>query len=124
MTSWTCCGEFMYMARSERDDEGTPVHTRRCHTCGATVETEERLLRRGSFHLRAESARARNRRYASFDPRLCRVCQNQYYRRGYGRHIKEQRHQRALAIRRRANHWKQVEAQARYRGRLRIERVA
>ena len=118
---WRCCNRLMYTSRTERDEEGTPIHVRRCHTCGSTIETEERVLRRGSFELRASSARSRNRRYEQHTKRVCKVCGGIYsrIRGGYTSHIATPAHQRALAARRAANHWKQVEAQRRYRQRQR-----
>ena len=123
---WRCCGRLMYTARSERDEEGTPVHVRRCRDCGRSIETEERILREGVFHLRADSARARNRRYNAYDPRTCSVCAAVYLNGRYAGHIVAKRHQRALARRRRtperlAGH---REASRRYRERLRQDRAA
>jgi len=116
-SAWYCCGDLMYMARSERDDEGTPVHSRRCRACGRKIETEERILRAGSYRFRATSARRRDQRYERYESKQCRVCNRSYMRGRYGRHIPIKEHQRALARRRAENHWKQVETQRRYRER-------
>jgi hypothetical protein len=116
---WRCCGVLMYMARSERDEDGVPIHFRRCHTCGLSIETEERVLQRGSFALRASSALRRNRRYEQHTQRTCSVCEGSYSRiqGGYAVHISKPAHQRALAHRRAQNRWKQIESQRRYRAR-------
>lgn len=124
-SEWRCCGRLMYVAVSERDDEDTPIHVRRCHECGHTIETEERVLRSGSFQLRADSARARNRRYEQHQLRTCTVCGATYQRirGGYAAHITKPKHQRALAQRRRENRWKRIEANRRYRERRKADRL-
>lgn len=123
---WRCCGRRMYVARTEYDEDDTPIHVRRCHLCGSCVETEERVIRRGSFELRASSARRRNRRYEQHEKRSCAVCGSIYQRirGGYSSHITKPAHQRALAERRALNHWKQVEAQRRYRARQKAQVAA
>jgi len=99
---WGCpCGSVRNRVRyTEKDEDGHPIRMRTCLDCGTHWETEERVISRGSWYLRAQRRRDRAKLIRDAKKRKCLICQQTIHVGAYYPHTYTPRHQNALEQRR------------------------